>query len=380
MIDQVPFGSLLRLFPRSTFTNEKDKIPDNILDVSSSLNTIAYEKFRNIRIIIATLVTSEQVKTKFRADYIFIDECASASEPEALIPITAFGARDSAIVANLILLGDHKQLGPVVNSTIAEKLGLGVSLMERIMSKPRYKAQPDFNNDFVVQLLDNYRSHPAILDFSNKQFYNSKLRPKMSEDDQHWALGWTHLANKAFPIMFHVVEDSSEVDSRGSSSNTTEAIVVRTYITYLIKEGISGFPVTAKEIGVVTPYTAQNRDLKDVLQNTGVEVGSTEYFQGREKEIMIMSTVRSQSSSIGFLNNPKRLNVMITRAKYLLIIIGNPKTLEMDPLWKELIDYCRSNNAMWDRSGSSPGYEPTSIKRDRVITLGDNLVIKRICR
>lgn len=373
LMDLVPDGTMLRLFSQSTFKNDHDKIPPCILSVSNSSRNIPFKGFQKFRVVIATLVTSDQLKGKCRFDYIFIDECASASEPEALIPIMAFGARDSAIITNLILLGDHKQLGPVINSTTAEKIGLGVSLMERIMSKPRYNADPNYNVDYVVQLLDNYRSHPAILHFSNEQFYNMKLRPKMSLEDQNWALGWSYLPNKSFPIMFHSVQDSSEMDRTGSSSNATEAIVVRTYITYLIKEGISGFPVTAEDIGVVTPYTAQNRDLKDVLVNTGVEVGSTEYFQGREKNIMIMSTVRSQSSSIGFLNNPKRLNVMITRAKYLLIIIGNPTTLQMDPLWKALIEYCDSNKALWDRAVR---YEPKiNIKTGRTITLKADFII-----
>lgn len=261
LVNLLPDGILLRLFSQTTYKNEKDKIPEDIQDISGYMKSISPKTFQNSRVIISTLVTSQQLKIKSGFEYIFIDECASASEPEGLIPIMKFGARDSLITANLILLGDHKQLGPVINSNIAEKLGLGVSLMERIMSKPRYKADPTFNTKFVVQLLDNYRSHPAILEFSNKQFYHSKLRPKMSIDDQHWALGWNELPNKAFPILFHSAKDSSETDYRGSSSNASEAIIARTYITKLIKEGICGFPVVAEDIGVVTPYTAQNRDL-----------------------------------------------------------------------------------------------------------------------
>lgn len=77
-----------------------------------------------------------------------------------------------------------------------------------------------------------------------------------------------------------------------------------------------------------------------------VEIGISEYFQGREKQVIILSTVKS-NCSVGFLSNKRRLNVCLTRAKCLLIVIGNAETLQKDGLWKLFIHYCVSNNSVW---------------------------------
>jgi helicase MOV-10 len=112
-----------------------------------------------------------------------------------------------------------------------------------------------------------------------------------------------------------------------SSYNNGEINIVSSYVNNLIKSGLKNNKITAEDIGVVTPYKAQSEKLKKVLPKN-VEVGTTEYFQGREKLIMIISTVKSKAG-IGFLKDERRLNVCMTRAKALMIVVGNAETLQV---------------------------------------------------
>jgi superfamily I DNA and/or RNA helicase len=271
---------------------------------------------------------------------------------------TAFGE----ITSNIVLLGDHKQLGPVIKSYIAARLGLGEftdkdesvigsvniiisfseeSLMERIMSKRRYQMNPldqTYDKNYVTQLLDNFRSHPAILQFSNVFFYDSKLRAKIQEPERSFGTPWSHLKNKKFPVLFHCVNTPNHI-IRGetSSFNNGEIDVVRSYVNLLLQDGIGGKKVEQEDIGIVSPYKAQLKKMREnLLDLEKVEIGTAEYYQGREKKIIIISTVKSRGN-VGFLTNEKRLNVCITRAKSLLILVGNADTLQVNFF---LMDYC----------------------------------------
>jgi helicase MOV-10 len=233
----------------------------------------------------------------------------------------------------------------VVMSSKAESMGLGISLMERMMTKPRYQADSSgFDPKYITQLRDNYRSHPAILQFSNIQFYENQLRAKVKDEIKTFAENWSLLPNKSFPILFHCVKTPSKTAERGSSSfNEGEIAKVQFYVQNLLRNGIGGKKVTEKDIGVVTPYAEQLRKLQTVL-NKDIEVGTAEYFQGREKKIIIVSTVKS-CTSVGFLKNEKRLNVVLTRAQSLMIVVGNAETLQQDSLWRAFVHYCHNNNA-----------------------------------
>jgi helicase MOV-10 len=200
--------------------------------------------------------------------------------------------------------------------------------MERVMSTDRYKANPEYNSDYVTQLLDNYRSHPAILKFSNELFYDSKLRAKNQSADIKIGSCWKKLPKQGFPLMFRCTKEPSAIEVGGTSSfNKKEAYIVQNYVKELLENGINSKKIIEDDIGVVTPYRAQLDLLKKILPKK-VEIGTTEYFQGREKLIIIVSTVKSETG-VGFLSNEKRLNVCITRAKSLLIIVGNAETLKV---------------------------------------------------
>ena len=116
----------------------------------------------------------------------------------------------------------------------------------------------------------------------------------------------------------------------------------------LIKHGLKGSEISPTDIGIISPYRAQ-RDIieqKFAKKFKGLEIGTVDAFQGREKKIIIMSCVRSKTRHVGFLRNEKRLNVALTRAKALLIIIGNASTLQMCPIWNKFIKFCNENKAV----------------------------------
>lgn len=203
------------------------------------------------------------------------------------------------------------------------------------MSKRRYRINEldnSYDTNYVSQLLDNYRSHPAILQFSNVLFYKSKLRANLQEPEKSFGTRWNYLNNKKFPVLFHCVKEPSKIVRGGSSSyNEGEIKMVRFYVDLLLNVGIDGVKVLPDDIGIVTPYKAQLNMLKnDLRHQKNVEIGTAEYYQGREKKIIIISTVKSRDN-VGFLSSEKRLNVCITRAKSLLILVGNADTLQV---WK----------------------------------------------
>ena len=210
--------------------------------------------------------------------------------------------------------------------------------MERIMSKRRYRMNELdklYDKNYVTQLLDNFRSHPAILQFSNVLFYESKLRAKVGEPEKSLGTRWNFLNNKKFPVLFHCVKTPSKIKHGETSSyNEGEVKLVRFYVDLLLRVGIDGVKIVPDDIGVVSPYKAQLNKLRETLNHERkIEIGTAEYYQGREKKIIIISTVKSRDY-VGFLKSEKRLNVCITRAKSLLILIGNADTLQVRTAWR----------------------------------------------
>ena len=348
LLKRVSLCKIFRFYSQSLLNPNNSKISADLRQSSNLRNNKnefpTKEEFKHFSVIIATFTTCSRMVQmtlheanlylKRHFDYIFIDECAAATEPELLIPVVGLATQLNEITANIILLGDHKQLGPVVHSDIASRLGLSVSLMERIMTKPRYQRNPrdkSFNANFVTQLLDNYRSHPAILQFSNVLFYDSKLRSKVSEPKKNFALQWTGLENKKFPILFNCCTTFSAKPKKSTSSyNEGEVEIVRAYVDLLLTEGIAGAKVRAKDIGIISPYKAQLNKLTERLKDLKkIEIGTAEHYQGREKKIIIISTVKSREG-VGFLKDERRLNVCLTRAKSLMIIVGNADTLQVN--------------------------------------------------
>ncbi|KAG8853758.1 hypothetical protein FRB96_008013 [Tulasnella sp. 330] len=297
--------------------------------------------------------------------HIFIDEAGQAMEPEVMVPIKSIANNWT----NVILSGDPNQLGPIIRSALARPMGLGLSFLERLMKRDLYSDRR-WHGVSVIKLVKNFRSHPSILDFSNRQFYRNELQIYGDPQRINRFIGSLVLPNPKFPLIFHSV---SGVDDREANSpsyfNIAEISIVADYIQKLV--GDLGYPMRPEEIGVITPYRAQSAKL--LVQFGGrypnLKVGSVEEYQGQERDVMIITTVRADREQVsydlrhtlGFLVNPRRLNVAVTRAKGLLIIVGDPHVLGLDPLWRKLLNYLHVNGG-W--TGTQPDWDTSAAVAD----------------
>lgn len=168
-------------------------------------------------------------------------------------------------------------------------------------------------------------------------------------------IGWEGLPNPKFPIIFHGVDGENEREGNSPSwFNQSEILQAMQYVRFLCDSR----RVRPEEIGIISPYQKQVKKLRIALSlnrlYNSVTVGSCEQFQGQERRVIIITTVRTNSDllesdrrhNLGFLSNPKRFNVAVTRAKSLLILIGSPQLLMEDPYWSELIRLCISRSGV----------------------------------
>ncbi|XP_072237821.1 putative helicase mov-10-B.1 [Leuresthes tenuis] len=310
-------------------------------------------------VIITTLFTAGRLVTGGipvgHFSHVFVDEAGQAAEPECAI---AFAGLLSAEKGQLVLAGDPEQLGPILRSPFAIQYGLELSLLERLMKHELYR---DFDTRFVTKLLRNYRSHGAILKIPNELFYQNELLVFADQMECEAYCNWDDLPKKGFPVIFHGVMGKDEREANSPSFfNVSEIEILVSYLTKLVEtQGKKGLPkLSPKDIGIITPYRKQVEKIQKALKSVPalsrwtdlkeLKVGSVEEFQGQERKIIMVSTVRSSSSyfkmdrdyNIGFLSNKKRFNVALTRAKSLLIVIGNPVILKTDPIWEKFISYC----------------------------------------
>ncbi|KAM4548317.1 regulator of nonsense transcripts 1 isoform 1-T2 [Odontesthes bonariensis] len=290
--------------------------------------TAERELLMNADVICCTCVGAGDprlAKMQFRS--ILIDESTQATEPECMVPVV-LGAKQ------LILVGDHCQLGPVVMCKKAAKAGLSQSLFERLVV---LGIRP-------IRLQVQYRMHPALSAFPSNIFYEGSLQNGVTAADRikkGFDFQWPQPDK---PMFFYVTQGQEEIASSGTSYlNRTEAANVEKITTRLLKAGAK-----PDQIGIITPYEGQRSYLVQYMQFSGslhtklyqqVEIASVDAFQGREKDFIILSCVRAnEHQGIGFLNDPRRLNVALTRAKYGVIIVGNPKALSKQPLWNNLLN------------------------------------------
>ena len=261
-------------------------------------------------------------RTKF--DVAIIDEASQATIPSVLIPI--------AKAHRFILAGDHKQLPPTIISDKAQ--GLEKTLFEELIRIYPFKSQ----------LLNiQYRMNSLLMKFPNSEFYNNNLKSDSSVDD----IDINDIINSDDKEDAMLFIDTSNIDDIGekhlkdskSIINQLEADIAVKFANDYLKLGLE-----ETDIGIISPYADQVKIIQD---RTPVEVKTVDGFQGREKEIIIISTVRSnEDGNIGFLRDLRRLNVAITRAKRKLIIIGNINTLKINPTYARLIEFAKDNDVL----------------------------------
>ena len=259
---------------------------------------------------------------------VLIDEATQATEPSSLVPIVK-GARQ------IILVGDHKQLPPTVISRNAEEGGLNIPLFERLIE----------NGVPSHMLTTQYRMHSTIREFPSSRFYENLLEDGCSDSDRPPAAGflWPDW-NK--PVAFIPIHGSEIQDSTSSSkSNMDEAGMVVKVVNELLAIG----DLMPDDIGVISPYSGQVRLIRELFEEKieGLEIKSVDGYQGREKEVIVLSTVRSNDDGVvGFLSDYRRLNVAMTRAKRGLIVIGDDRTLRTDSTWASWLEWVTESNLM----------------------------------
>ncbi|KAE9548756.1 hypothetical protein FO519_008029 [Halicephalobus sp. NKZ332] len=275
-------------------------------------------ELRKFKIIICTLGSVPRLSKNGRLpsdhfSHIFIDEAAQSPEMESWLAIGYFGAPKT----RLILAGDPMQLGPVttVQCLRPPEHGYKNSMLSRLYKLPFFSGN-DMN---MIQLTDNYRSHPAIIKMFSDLFYDgSVVSAAFRKYDSLCKIKL--LKNKEFPIIFHSnITGQEEESEKKSKGNREEVELVVKYVNVLKDK----YKVNEEDIGIVAPYTFQGELIRDKLgRRSKIVVGSVERFQGSEKRVIIISTVRS-GDDLGFMADDSRFNTAISRAKELLIVIGS---------------------------------------------------------
>ncbi len=277
------------------------------------------------QVVLATNVGAGERKLDRRSfDWVVIDEAAQALECGCWIPLLK-GER-------AVLAGDHCQLPPTILSNQAAREGLNVTLFERLEA-----VFPEASALLTVQ----YRMHDAIMGFSSNEFYAGQLtsHPSVAAHTLADLEGVVDSETLRRPLViidtagFDAPEEEDEEER--SRSNPGEVRIVKNEISRLIASGVS-----PRDIGVITPYRAQVRLLRREVDRKGLEIDTVDGFQGREKEVILLSLVRSNDrGEVGFLSERRRLNVALTRARRQLVVIGDSSTVSADPFIKGLIEY-----------------------------------------
>ena len=336
----------------------KQELKDKKEDIKGSYKNTVFDIYRKANIILSTCVSSGEnylnlaISKENPFDYIIIDECAQGTECLCWVPILQ-GKK-------AILAGDHLQLPPTIKSKNAEYV-LSYTLFDRMIST--------YGNKVTRLLNTQYRMNEKIMKFSSQELYEDKLIA--DESVRNHTL--KDLISQRCKNDNKILEEINSLDDFGifdkslvllntsgleffetkdpetlSSFNVGETDLCKRMVDYL-KDKLKA---DNKDIGIITPYSAQVANLSNKItqdEYRGLEISTVDGFQGREKEIIILSLVRSnQKHEVGFLSDKRRLNVAITRPRRMLVVIGDIDTItngnENENLFlKHFGEYCNDN-------------------------------------
>ena len=286
--------------------------------------------FGEARVIASTLTgAANRVLEGEKYSTLFIDEAAQALEAACWIAIRKAG--------RVILAGDHCQLPPTVKSIMALKGGLGKTLMERIVENKL---------ETVTLLKMQYRMNEQIMKFSSEWFYHGMVESAPTVSHRG-------ILDYDTPMMWI---DTAECDGKeefvgenfGRINRAEAELTLQTLQQYLEKIGKQRILEESIDVGIISPYRAQVQLLRKELRKREffrpyrhlLTVNTVDGFQGQERDIILISLVRSNDGGdIGFLRDLRRMNVAITRARMKLIILGSSETMTSHPFYKKLYEY-----------------------------------------
>jgi ATP-dependent RNA/DNA helicase IGHMBP2 len=328
-------GRYKRKFGREEYLERKElyREANELRDWANRLEDQLIDRILDgAQVITCTLVgASQKVLDRRKYRTVFIDEAAQALEPASWIPILK--------ASKVVLAGDPFQLPPTVKSMKAEKGGFNVTLIEKCLKRM------DRSSMLKVQ----YRMNEQIMGFSNQQFYGGQLkadaavrqhRLEISEDE---------------PVVF--------VDTAGcgfeeqlqptyqSRFNPDEFQILCEHLYQLIEEHrVLELPLP--EIALISPYREQVMFMKNaveedvILQDVPLVINTIDGFQGQEKDVVYISLVRSNGKGeVGFLNDYRRMNVALTRARKKLVVVGDSATIGSSEFYQAFLEYCEQHGS-----------------------------------
>ena len=294
---------------------------------------IRNQLFREARVIASTLVGSaNRLLDGMKFGTLFIDEAAQALEAACWIPMRR--------ATRVILAGDHCQLPPTIKSVAAMKGGLDKTLMQRIVER---------KPEAVTLLKMQYRMNEAIMRFSSDWFYHGEVEaaPMVKYRgilDLDKAIEWKDTSGDTSHEQF-------VGDNFGRTNKEEAQLTLLTLAEYFVRIGRQRIIDERIDVGIISPYRAQVQYLRHLIKKTDfykpfrkiIAVNTVDGFQGQERDIIVISMVRSnEEGQIGFLRDLRRMNVAITRARMKLIILGDSATLTRHPFYRRLKEYIDS--------------------------------------
>ena len=294
---------------------------------------IRNQLFREARVIASTLVGSaNRLLDGMKFGTLFIDEAAQALEAACWIPMRR--------ATRVILAGDHCQLPPTIKSVAAMKGGLDKTLMQRIVER---------KPEAVTLLKMQYRMNEAIMRFSSDWFYHGEVEaaPMVKYRgilDLDKAIEWKDTSGDTSHEQF-------VGDNFGRINKEEAQLTLLTLAEYFVRIGRQRIIDERIDVGIISPYRAQVQYLRHLIKKTDfykpfrkiIAVNTVDGFQGQERDIIVISMVRSnEEGQIGFLRDLRRMNVAITRARMKLIILGDSATLTRHPFYRRLKEYIDS--------------------------------------
>lgn len=311
------------------------RLRDRASEIEMNINA---QLFDEARVVACTLVGSaNKILVRHKFSTLFIDEAAQALEPACWIAIRR--------ASRVILAGDHQQLPPTIKCYEAMKQGLGKTLMERIV---------DNQSDAVSLLKVQYRMNDAIMKFSSDWFYHGEVESDDSVKNRS-------VLDYERPILWIdgkelITEEDTDIDfseqfigeNHGRINKAEAELVLATLKDYIEKIGKERFLEERLDVGIISPYKVQTQYLRQQIRKREefrlfrnvISVNTVDGFQGQERDIIMISLVRSNNDGqIGFLSDLRRMNVAMTRARMKLIIFGDKETLQHHAFYRKLIKY-----------------------------------------
>ena len=319
------------------------RLRDRATEIEMTINA---QLFDEARVVACTLVGSaNKLLVRHKFSTLFIDEAAQALEPACWIATRR--------ASRVILAGDHQQLPTTIKCYEAMKQGLGKTLMERIVEN-----QPEA----VTLLKVQYRMNDDIMKFSSDWFYHGQVESDDSVKhrsvlDLEHPIQWID-GNEMLQQVNEELKDEEKLkidfteqfigENHGRINKAEAELVLSTLNNYINKIGKERFLAERLDVGIISPYKVQTQYLRQQIRKREefrpfrqvISVNTVDGFQGQERDIIIISLVRSNDNGqIGFLSDLRRMNVAMTRARMKLIIFGDKATLQHHTFYRKLIQY-----------------------------------------